>query len=165
MARSTFALLERECQERRIGLNIDVRGPGPWRVPLGTEELKQVLLNLTRNSLEAFALEETGRPEGSVPAAAVEDRQRRIGVTLESVRGKVRLRFTDNGPGMPRETQRRVREPFFTTRAKGSGLGLAIIDRLTREVGGQLEVRSAPGQGTTIELWLPHAGEKKGRNA
>jgi signal transduction histidine kinase len=165
VARSTFALLERECQERRIGLNIDVRGPGPWRVPLGTEELKQVLLNLTRNSLEAFALEETGRPEGAVPAAAVEDRQRRIGVTRESVRGKVRLRFADNGPGMPRETLRRVREPFFTTRAKGSGLGLAIIDRLTREVGGRLQVLSVPGQGTTIELLLPHAGEKKGRDS
>jgi signal transduction histidine kinase len=164
-ARATVALLESECRERRINLNLDLREPGPWQVPLGTEELKQVLLNLTRNSLEAFALAEGARPEGAVPAAGVEERQRRIDITLESLRGKVRLRFADNGPGMERATLRRAREPFFTTRAKGSGLGLAIIDRLTREVGGQLQVKSAPGQGTTVDLWLPHATEKRGRKA
>ena len=48
----------------------------------------------------------------------------------------MRLKFVDNGPGMSRETLRRAREPFFTTRAQGSGLGLAIIDRLIREAGG-----------------------------
>jgi signal transduction histidine kinase len=162
-ARATFALLERECQERRVQLALDICGEGPWRVTLGGEELKQVLLNLTRNSLEAFALEDENLPTGSVPATGAGERQRRIGITLENVRGKVRLRFTDNGPGMKRTTLQRAREPFFTTRAKGSGLGLAIIDRLTREVGGQLQVESGSSQGTTITLWLPRAGVEKGR--
>ena len=161
VVRSTMALLERECGERQVDLKLQIQGPGPWRVRMGSEELKQVLLNLMRNSLEAFAEEQGEAPEGSQPALSVSERQRRIQIDLESARGGVRLVFADNGPGMSQETLVRAREPFFTTRAKGSGLGLAIIERLVREAGGKMQTVSAPGKGFTLQIWLARATKEK----
>jgi signal transduction histidine kinase len=71
---------------------------------------------------------------------------------------------TDNGAGMDAETVERATEAFFTTKgpAKGTGLGLFMANRLARQSGGHLEIRSEPGQGTSVMLHLPAAcaGEK-----
>ncbi|MBB4864769.1 PAS domain S-box-containing protein [Pseudomonas nitritireducens] len=67
------------------------------------------------------------------------------------------LAVTDSGQGMDEDTLRRAAEPFFTTKAtgKGTGLGLSIVHGLAQQQGGALLLRSAPGQGTTAEVWLP----------
>lgn len=159
--RATAALLEPECRERRVDLSVAVDGGGPWRVTLGAEPLKQALLNLMRNSLEAFAAADGAPPEGSRPAAGVAERRRRLTARLARSPQAVSLKLEDNGPGMDRETLRRSREPFFTTRAQGSGLGLAIVERLVRDSGGRVRVASAPGQGTAVTLLLkPAPGAK-----
>lgn len=153
-ARATAALLEPECRDRDVELTVETDGAGPWQVTLGSDALKQVLLNLLRNSLEAFAAGQGESPEGSRPAAEVSDRRRRLSVRLGRERGQVALIVRDNGPGMDRESLRRATEPFYTTRAKGSGLGLAIVDRLVRESGGRMRVESALGRGTAVRLLL-----------
>jgi len=155
--RATAALLEPECGERRVELEVAVAGEGPWRVTLAAEPLKQTLLNLMRNSLEAFAAADGVAPEGSRPAAGVAERRRRLTARLGRAAHAVSLEIADNGPGMDRETLRRAREPFFTTRAQGSGLGLAIVERLVRDSGGRLSVASAPGRGTAVTLLLKPA--------
>jgi CheY-like chemotaxis protein len=69
----------------------------------------------------------------------------------------VRLSVRDTGVGMDAETQRRAIEPFFSTKGvgKGTGLGLSMVHGLAAQLGGGLTIESAPGQGTTMSLWLP----------
>lgn len=65
------------------------------------------------------------------------------------------LQISDNGRGMPPEIVSRLFEPFFTTRTEGTGLGLAIARGVVRAHGGNIEVRSEPGQGTAFIVTLP----------
>jgi signal transduction histidine kinase len=61
------------------------------------------------------------------------------------------LEVTDDGAGMNEETRRKSLDPFFTTqRGKRVGLGLPFLAQAAEEAGGKLEVRSAPGKGTTV---------------
>ena len=133
------------AREGRAAAGVSGAASEEVRVALGGEELKQVLLNLVRNALEAM-------PEGGTI---------RVGWDLAGTR-RVSLWIADNGPGMDIETLERVRRPFVTTRARGTGLGLAIVDRLVREAGGRFELDSAPGRGTTARLDLPREGARGG---
>ena len=74
--------------------------------------------------------------------------------------GWVWVEFTDDGPGISPEVQRRMFEPFFTTKpvGKGTGLGLSVSYNIVARHGGRIEVESAPGRGTTMRVVLPVAG-------
>ena len=67
----------------------------------------------------------------------------------------VELTVTDGGEGIPPEAMERIFELFFTARTKGTGLGLAIVRRILRQHGGEVQVNSAPGHGTTVRITLP----------
>jgi PAS domain S-box-containing protein len=74
----------------------------------------------------------------------------------------LRLAIIDSGEGMDAETLTRAVEPFFTTKGtgKGTGLGLSMVQGMAAQLGGRLLLRSAPGEGTTAEVWLPVAKER-----
>src|SRR3954447_33673 len=74
-----------------------------------------------------------------------------------------RLSVSDTGIGMDEATLARAVEPFFSTKGvgKGTGLGLSMVHGLASQLGGALTIRSTPGMGTNVELWLPE-GEKQG---
>src|SRR5690606_10080778 len=78
-------------------------------------------------------------------------------VTLKAELRGQRIAFTvhDNGPGIARELQSRVFEPFFSTRPAGTGLGLAVVKSVAEAHGGGLELASTPERGTTIGLDVP----------
>jgi len=71
----------------------------------------------------------------------------------------VLLSVTDTGQGMPLAVRRRALEPLFSTKpsGEGNGLGLAMVDAFVRQAGGRLGIVSTPGEGTTINLYLPQA--------
>jgi signal transduction histidine kinase/CheY-like chemotaxis protein len=73
----------------------------------------------------------------------------------------VRIAMTDSGTGMPEDVQRRAFEPFFTTKgpSKGTGLGLSMVYGYIIQIGGTVVLDSAPGRGTTVNLYLPRATE------
>ena len=73
----------------------------------------------------------------------------------------VRIAVRDTGTGMDQQTLARAVEPFFSTKGvgKGTGLGLSMVHGLAAQLGGTLNLRSTPGEGTTAEIWLPQATE------
>ena len=113
-------------------------------VPADAAALRQVLLNLLTNAIDAT------EPPGTIT----------VGASLLSANGsgrQIELRVADSGHGMSTEALGRVFEPFYTTKAPGSGtgLGLAIVDHIVRAHGGQVLVESAPERGTTMRIRLP----------
>ena len=114
-------------------------------VPGDAVALRQVVLNLLTNAIDA-----TEQPGRIVVSARVLATNGRHGQSLE-------LAVCDSGHGMTADEQRRVFEPFYTTKApgRGTGLGLAIVEHIVRGHGGRVIVDSSPGQGTTMRVWLP----------
>jgi signal transduction histidine kinase len=70
-------------------------------------------------------------------------------------REAVLVEFAYNGPGIPHEVGEKVFDPFFTTKAQGSGLGLAIVRKIVDAHDGRIDLRTTPGQGTTIRVTQP----------
>ncbi|MGB7997548.1 MAG: HAMP domain-containing sensor histidine kinase, partial [Photobacterium halotolerans] len=69
----------------------------------------------------------------------------------------IHLSITDNGPGIAPEMQKKVLEPFFTTRQQGTGLGLAVVQMVAKAHNGSLSLFSSPGEGASFTLSLPQA--------
>jgi len=104
-------------------------------------ELREVLTNLIFNSIEAM-------PLGG-----------RIVLRARSTGNQVRIEVEDTGFGMSEAIQARAFDPFFTTKSKGAGLGLSVAYGIISRHGGQIQVASGEGRGTTVTILLPEAGE------
>lgn len=115
-------------------------------------EIMQVLLNILVNA--AQAIKSQGRPDKG-----------RIEIRSGVGDGIVWIEIQDDGPGIPKEIQSRIFEPFYTTKpaGQGTGLGLSIShDIITRKHGGMLSVRSEPGEGACFRIELPREGARRG---
>lgn len=131
------------------------------------EVLKQILLNLMLNSVQA--MEQTERPHIKIRLRKLKNKRSflleslPLFKVLEGWRPELisyptehlEIEVKDNGPGIDSETQRRMFTPFFTTKSKGTGLGLAICQRLAESMGGTINVKSTVGSGTTFVIHLP----------
>jgi len=118
--------------------------------------IEQVLMNLAVNARDA--MREGG--ELRIKTVVVELDAKSVKRMPGALKGQyVCLSMMDNGCGIPDEILPRIFEPFFTTKEKerGTGLGLAIVCGIVKQHGGWVEVNSKPGQGTTFEIYLPHA--------
>jgi signal transduction histidine kinase len=79
----------------------------------------------------------------------------KLTVKAEELAGGVVLQFTDTGVGMDEATKDKIFNPFFTTKDTGTGLGLAMTHKIIQEHGGDIEVDSLVGKGTTFTLTIP----------
>jgi signal transduction histidine kinase len=143
----------RELLARSLGGNAQVQleiSPDLWPVHVDPGELELVLLNLAVNARDAMA-----------KGGAIVIRARNApAVHIDGLCGDfVRLSIIDTGVGMTIEVQRRVFEPFFTTKdvGKGSGLGLAQVYGFAQQSGGNVQIESEVGRGTTVALLLPRS--------
>ncbi|WP_267380565.1 MULTISPECIES: hybrid sensor histidine kinase/response regulator [unclassified Sphingomonas] len=143
---------------RSLGPTIAVVLEVPRHLPsarVDPNQLELALLNLAINARDAMP--GGGRLLLSVAEVAVDERN-----PLNLKGGRyVRLIAEDNGTGMDRATLARATEPFFSTKGvgKGTGLGLSMVHGLAAQSGGILHLRSEPGAGTAVELWLPATDE------
>jgi signal transduction histidine kinase/ActR/RegA family two-component response regulator len=128
--------------------------PGLGAILADKAQLEAVLLNLAANARDAM-------PKGgelTFSAASETVAQDRDDPILKAG-PYVRISVADSGTGMDPATLRRATEPFFTTKpmGKGTGLGLSIAQGFAQQSGGALALRSEPGRGTVVSLWLPRA--------
>jgi signal transduction histidine kinase len=131
---------------RRGAVNVDVRlADGLPLIQGDQHQLTQLFTNLLINAYEAM---------GGNGRIVITGERTRLADGGEG-RDAVLIEVTDDGPGMPTEISDKVFDPFFTTKAQGSGLGLAIVRKIVDAHDGRLDLRTSPGEGTTIRLTLP----------
>jgi two-component system NtrC family sensor kinase len=114
--------------------------------------IKQVLINLVRNAAEAI-----GR-EGTVTLRA-RDAQMNLNGHFQEV---AILEVADTGKGIPPGVEKRLFDPFFSTKEMGTGLGLSIAARIVEKHGGALQYQTQVGRGTTFGIVLPVAASAAG---
>ncbi len=135
-----------DTQARRGAIEVDIQVPAELPLIQGDQhQLAQLFTNLLANAYEAME----GRGHVAIAAGAT-----RVEDGLDG-REAVQVEVTDDGPGMPQDVADHVFDPFFTTKAKGSGLGLAIVRKIVDAHDGQIDLKTAPGCGTTIRVTLP----------
>lgn len=139
--RHAIDLVRHHLEMHRVSLSLSVAADVPL-VRARPDQLVQIFTNLMINAQQAM-------PDGG---------ELRISIEPSSSRdGFVALSFADTGSGIPREYVHRVFEPFFTTKpmGQGTGLGLAVSYSLVQQHGGDIEVESLVGAGTTLRVLLP----------
>jgi two-component system nitrogen regulation sensor histidine kinase NtrY len=138
--RRIFARLQRllasELALRHIQLVMTVV-PDTLEVTVDAELLDQALINLVRNSMEAFREESGG---GITVSARME------------TGGRIVIAVADNGHGVPPEQREKVFVPFFTTKRQGSGIGLTLVRQIATVHGATVAISDTPGGGTTVSL-------------
>jgi two-component system NtrC family sensor kinase len=134
----TVTFLEKEASYRNIDVRLQL-APNLPKIASDRGRLQQVFLNILNNAL-----------------AAVDDGGMVTLTTWERDVDFVAISIQDNGRGMSEETLKHVFEPFFTTKkGQGTGLGLPITYGIIKKLGGDIEVQSKEGKGTTFTVYLP----------
>jgi signal transduction histidine kinase len=128
-------LAEREVEVRQLAPEQRTR------ILVDPGQLRQILLNLVRNAVEAS-------PRGGTVQVAWDRQGTSVVIIVE-----------DQGPGVPLERREQVFEPFFTTKSSGAGLGLSIVRHLTEQNGGQVSLDRAQGGGCRFTVRLEMAKE------
>ena len=131
-----LVLLEHRSRPGSLKIVREFEAPLSWRVD--PQQFKQVLWNLCLNAAEAM-------PNGG---------ELRIGGAAPSGQ-RLEVWVSDSGSGIAMDDLSHVFEPFFSTKPEGTGLGLALVHRIVQEHGGEIDVRSTPGCGTTFTITLP----------
>jgi two-component system sporulation sensor kinase A len=120
--------------------NVRIRTVFPVETPIITCEeyqIKQVFINLIKNGMEAM-------PFGGD-----------LTIEVQADFSFVRIRFVDQGKGIPPEVIAKLGEPFFSTKDQGTGLGLMVSYKIIRDHHGDICISSEIGTGTTVDVWLP----------
>ncbi|HEY5451370.1 MAG TPA: ATP-binding protein [Polyangia bacterium] len=133
---SVTGLITPEADLVHVTIGVDV-APGTAAILGEAERLRQVLLNLTRNAIEAMS-----------------DKGGQLRLIARNAAAEVEIAVEDDGPGFGEDLP--VFDAFFTTKSQGTGLGLAIVHRIVTDHGGTIRVESRPGR-TCFTLALPAA--------
>jgi len=136
-------LLTAGLQRNSIELKVDATSD--TRFLADSQQLKQVLINLIQNAAESID------HDGTITLSARQDNSRLGGKMMEAVIIEVK----DTGPGISPDVQKRLFDPFFSTKKSGTGLGLSISARIVEKHGGTLTFQSNVGRGATFGIVLP----------
>jgi PAS domain S-box-containing protein len=153
---SSLDLVADRVQEKETRVEKDFAAQ-PIRGNWDDEQLREVFVNLIANAIDASG------PKSPVKITTElvesDNRSKSIEAPPRRDAGRVRILIIDHGAGMDAKTQARLFEPFFTTKKRGTGLGLSIVRQIIDLHGGNIEVESEPGKGTTFRVELPLQSE------
>jgi len=135
VARELEVLLETRAEE--AGVRLAVSGDEKLELDADGRKLRQALLNLVINAIQAS-------PRGATVQLAVANDCEGARITVH-----------DDGVGMTPEVLDRIRKPYFTTKEGGTGLGVAVARGIVEQHGGHMDIKSASGKGTTVTITLP----------
>jgi signal transduction histidine kinase len=127
-------LMALEAQASAVEMRYQADGPVPW-MRMDAEKMKQVVINLVRNAIEAM-------PAGGT-----------VEVRTGMSDGRAQLVVSDTGPGLPSDVD--VFQLFVTTKPKGTGLGLSIVQQIVLQHGGEIFAGRAPAGGARFTIALP----------
>lgn len=142
----TLRLIEQDAAARgvRVGLNTADDVPP---LPLDPDRMRQVLLNLCLNALEAM-------PDGG---------ELDLSLTMDADGGKALLEVRDTGTGIAPDALPHIFDPYYTTKGQGTGLGLATVHKIVEAHGGSITVSTVPGAGTVFHVFMPlYSGPRQG---
>lgn len=144
IVRMTLSLVQHKLKLSNVGVGVTLREDLP-AVPCDSSQIQQVVLNLVLNAAEA------------TQGKGVDKRPGEVRIETYAAEGMVWLTVADNGEGIPPENLARIFDPFFTTKSdgKGVGLGLAVSYGIIQAHGGDIEVKSKVGEGSTFYVSLP----------
>lgn len=130
------ALVQPFLRQHKISLEMRLNGVENDQVEVDPDQMKQVVLNILLNAIEAQTKEGT--------------------IVIEGVRSKgfVGFAVNDQGPGIEQDILPQIYDPFFTTKDKGTGLGLSVVHRILDQHGGKISVINLPQSGTRVEILL-----------
>lgn len=140
LARSTLSKQEVDIQFEYFEENTIIKGD--------QEQLKQVFLNIILNAVEAMSQNPPDKPRTLI--ISIEK-----GVAIDTNNRYLIVSFEDSGKGIEEKDVENVFNPFFTTKEEGTGLGLAISYGVINQHGGDIEIESFPGKGTSFIVKLP----------
>ena len=143
LLREIQGLMSPNLESRKVQLVVESSPELLVRADSG--HLKQVLINLARNAAEAIDGPGTVTLRARAAQAQLDGRET----------AAVILEVSDTGKGIPAEVEKRLFDPFFSTKETGTGLGLPISARLVQKQGGTLQYQTRPGHGTTFGVVLP----------
>lgn len=138
MIAAALGMIEHVVEERDIHVHNGCRG---LIVPMDPNVMMRAFANLIMNAFQAMG------EEGVLSIEAGEAEL--LGVAA------ITIRFTDTGPGIPRDVAEKVFDPFFTLREEGTGLGLSIVHRAVESHGGTVEAGCARGGGAVLCVTIP----------
>lgn len=144
----TIDLLENYARINNIDIETDLASDLPI-IANDQAQLQQIFLNLISNAIDAISKDKDVIKEtGSRGLIEIESGQTDSHIVVT---------ISDNGPGIPKDQQKRVFDPFFTTKeaGKGTGLGLWIIYGIIEKMGGTVSLKSQEGEGTTFTVRIP----------
>jgi len=142
IVRSVVDLSRGELAQDGIELSVDI-APDLPELPADEAQLRQALINLVRNAREAMV---------TAPAKRLG-----IAVAVDRAAGRLTVRVSDSGSGIDRADLGKIFDPFFSTKERGTGLGLALVQQIVVDHGGQIDVESVAGRGTTFTVAFPSA--------
>lgn len=137
LLRDTLHVLAPELEERHVQVSLDLAENAPL-LKLDGDQIKQALYNLLKNAFQ------------SLPASGG-----LIEISSKVTDYDITLTIRDHGSGISPEMMGSLFEPFHSSKETGSGLGLLIVRRIIREHGGEIEIDSLVGEGTSITLYFP----------
>jgi signal transduction histidine kinase len=132
-----------QCEKQKIDLKVETVDGA--RLLADPQQMKQVLINLIQNAADSIEM------DGTITLRARPDKS----LLAKNSSGSVVIEVADTGPGIPPAVQRRLFDPFFSTKEGGTGLGLSIAAQIVNNHGGKLEFQTQPSAGTTFAIVLP----------
>ncbi|MGH9378304.1 MAG: sensor histidine kinase, partial [Terriglobia bacterium] len=139
------ALVEKQARTQNVSLSVEL--DGDQEIQADVQQIKTCFINILTNAVQAM-------PQGGTIRVSASR------VAENGLPERLRLRFADTGPGIPRADRERIFAPYFSTKATGFGLGLAITKKIVEDHGGHIFVCDDRGPGTVMMIELPLAAAK-----